>query len=65
VKGDNMPYTIKKEDDGWWVVKIEGGVRMHKKPHTTRQEAIRHKIALDNAEKEQEGAPPEREDRFP
>jgi len=41
-----MPWKVVKRESGWYVVKEGSGKPVHKKPHKTRIEAIRHLKAL-------------------
>ena len=45
-----MPWEIVKEGSGWWVVKEGTRDKVHKQPHTSREDALEHVRALYSAE---------------
>lgn len=45
-----MPWEIVKEGSGWWVVKEGTRDKVHKQPHTSREDALEHVQALYAAE---------------
>ena len=41
-----MPWEIRKEGKGWWVVKKGTNSKVHKTAHSNRAEAVAHMKAL-------------------